>query len=301
MVDKMQKTIPLHRPIISFLSLLLALSLSLSFGSLILAESSEESDAAAETGYSVKDIPHVYDEAELLTEAERTNLEADLRTFIEKYGEEVIFVSTRDTKGKSTRDFAADFYDESYPEEDASGAIILLDMQHRELNIVCTGNMMSVVTDYDMETLYDAGWDSLLAEDYYAMNQDILAQMGTLLDRGVVAGHSFREESPEKAENTLSIMDVIISLIASLGVGGSYVARNKSSYKAKTRPLSYSVVNNSIIHFARPIDELINSTVKIIPVATSNSSSKPYNPRTTTTTFKGSSGRTHSGGKGRKF
>lgn len=290
--------------------LIFCLALILSGAKLSVYAENPSKAKSSETAKDYETIQRIYDEADLLSSEEEVYLENYLDKFSKANQQDLIFVSSADMQGKATRDFAADFYDEKFPQNDASGAIILLDMENRELNIVTTGSMIDIFTDYDEERLYDAGWDSLLEGNYAGMVEDIVQEMSYLMDRGVVAGHQRMSEEEaylagkeEKRENTLSPVEIAASGLVSLIGGGSFYGITKSKYKPQTRKPNYNVSANSLVAMAAPLDKLINQQIRYIPVESSNqqNQSSSYNSRTTTTTFTGSSGKTHGGGSGRKF
>ncbi|MDO5016409.1 MAG: TPM domain-containing protein [Eubacteriales bacterium] len=255
----------------------------------------EGSVAPAEENYR-----HIFDLAEELTPQEINSLESDFSDFTQRTGQNLIYVISNNMQGKATRDYAADFYDELFPEDPANGAILLLDLENRELNLVTSGSLIDIVTDYDEETVYDAAWDNLV-EGYYArVGLDVRQRLDELVERGVVAGHR-RVAEETIPENKISPVEGLISAIIAFIAGGGYVLRTRDSYKPQFRKLGYNFAANSLLAFTDPIDQLLKRRVRHIPVATSNSSSSSRSSRTTTTTFTSRSGRTHGGGSGRKF
>lgn len=244
----------------------------------------------------------VFDQAELLSRGEQVLLEEQLTDLQERYGEDIIILTTADREGKATRDLAADFYDELYPEKTASGAIILLYYPgipgQNEINLVTTGHLIDVVTDYDEERVYDAAMSGLETGNFYQALTDMTTKLEQLMERGVVAGH---RRVAEAEPNSLSTVEAVISGVAALLTGGTYQRSIRSSYKAKPRSLSYALSSNSLLSLAPISDQLIKSSVRYVPRPQPQTYSGGGSSRHTTTTFTGSSGRTHGGGGGRKF
>lgn len=243
---------------------------------------------------------HIYDLAEKLTAQEIQELESDYSDFSKRTGQNLIYVISDNMEGKATRDYAADFYDELFPEDPANGAILLLDLQNKEINLVTSGSLIDIVTDYDEETVYDAVWDDLVRGDYARVALAARKRLDELVERGVVAGHRrVAEETP--AVKKISPLEGLISAGIAFLVSGSYVLTTKSAYKPQYRTMGYNFAANSLLALTSPVDHLIRSRVRHIPVSRSSSSGSSGKSHTTTTTFTGSSGRTHGGGSGRKF
>lgn len=273
-----------------FLALVLLLTLGLTALNGVQAEAAE--GKLVQTSF--------YDYVGLTSPQEAKTLNLNFAAFTEETGYNFIYVIADDMLGKATRDYAADLYDEMFPEDPASGAILLLDLENRELNFVTSGEMIDIVTDYDEERIYDAAWDSLVEGNYYQVGLDVLHKLESLVERGVVAGHRRVSEDEAKARpRGLSWYEAGISAILSLGGGLSYVLSTRSSYKPQTKKMGYDFLTNSLIALKDPVDELTGRRIRYLPPPQTRSRSG--SSRTTSTTFRGSSGRTHGGGGGRKF
>ena len=84
----------------------------------------------------------VYDDAALLTPEEIETLESELNAAGEKTGWNILMLTTDDTNGKTTQEYADDFFDAIT--ENGDGVALLIDMQNREIYISTGGIAISL-------------------------------------------------------------------------------------------------------------------------------------------------------------
>lgn len=120
-------------------------------------------------GYSPKH-DKVYDEAGLFSESEIEKL----TEMAEKYGNEVkldLVIYTVDKYiSKSAMETADDFYDDNYfgwDDCDGSGAILLIDMNKRELWLSCAGLAQAYVDEYTEDIILDDIQEYAIDGDFY--------------------------------------------------------------------------------------------------------------------------------------
>lgn len=80
----------------------------------------------------------VYDEANLLSETERAEIEEAAKEYGEKGEIDIIILTTKGTDGKSLTRYAEDFYDETAPGYDkkhGNTVILSIDMEEREVDL----------------------------------------------------------------------------------------------------------------------------------------------------------------------
>ena len=87
----------------------------------------------------------VYDDAALLTPEEIETLESELDAAGEKTGWNMLMLTTDDTNGKTTQEYADDFFDAIA--ENGDGVALLIDMQNREICISTGGIAIRYLTD----------------------------------------------------------------------------------------------------------------------------------------------------------
>lgn len=243
----------------------------------------------------------VFDDANLFTQEEKTSIDADVNNLSDSYNMDIVVVTTNDAMGKTSREYADDYFD--YGDfgvgENHDGILFLIDIDNRETYISTSGIGIRYLTDERIESILNTVFDSGLTEgDYYGATMGFLRGTKSFLERGI---QSDQYNAPEKVvtKNRLTSSDVIISIIGGFATGGIFYFVTKSRYKMKNPRNTYSYKANSLINLNSKEDKLINTYVthRMIPKPTNTSSSSTGGR---STTHKSSSGRSHGGG-GRKF
>ncbi|MDR7855984.1 TPM domain-containing protein [Tissierella sp.] len=247
------------------------------------------------------DKSFVFDDAMLFNEEGIIGLEEKANLLSTSYNMDIIIVTTNDAMGKTSMEYADDFFDYNGfgVGDNFDGILFLIDMDNGEAYISTSGIGIKYLTDERIERVLDDVFDSGLVEgDYYGATLGFLKGTEEYLKAGIPSDqHNYPEEPKEK--NRLTFFDLIISLLGGLGSFGIFFISIKSKYKMKkpVKPLNFR--NNSIVSFTENEDKLIDSfvTTRVIPKPQNNSSSSSSGR---STTHKSSSGRSHGGG-GRKF
>lgn len=120
------------------------------------------SSAVIDTGLKV------YDNAGLFTEDEANKLAERARELVEKSGMDVLIVTIEDAEGKSSRNYADDFYDDNGfgLGNDKSGLVLLIDMDNREAYISTCGSAIRLFTDDRLARMIDKITGPLSDGDY---------------------------------------------------------------------------------------------------------------------------------------
>ncbi len=124
------------------------------------AAAAEHQDGLSENGSNpggVDTSVKVYDYAGLLTEEQLQNLSEKLVTTGQKRKMDLVIVTTDDTKGRSSMEYADDFYDYNgfgFGEEN-DGVLLLIDMEHRTAWISTTGKAISVINSSRIDKILD--------------------------------------------------------------------------------------------------------------------------------------------------
>lgn len=238
----------------------------------------------------------VFDDANLFTEGEINVLDDEANILSNKYNMDIVIVTTNDANGKTSREYADDYFDYNGfgVGSDLDGILFLIDMDNREAYISTSGQGIKYLTDQRIEDILDIAYDNGLADgDYYGGSVGFLTGTRTYLERGIPSNQYSESEKPE---NSLTFLEGIISLASGLVASAGFFFGTKSKYKMKnpTKPLNFR--NNSIVNLNSQEDRLLDTilTHRTIPKASSSSDSGK------STTHKSSSGNTHGGG-GRKF
>lgn len=115
----------------------------------------------------------VYDQADLFTAEEEENLQNMCVYVAKKTKLDVAVVTTDDAEGKTSMVYADDFYDRMIEENGfgydngASGIILLIDMDNREIYISTAGIAIQYFNDEDIEDILSNLDDYMASELYY--------------------------------------------------------------------------------------------------------------------------------------
>lgn len=99
----------------------------------------------------------VYDYAGLFTTAEIQQLEEEAAEYREKTDLDLVIVTIDDAQGKTSRQYADDFYDYNGfgVGSDYSGALLLIDMDNRMAYLSTTGRAIQILTDSRIQKITD--------------------------------------------------------------------------------------------------------------------------------------------------
>lgn len=241
----------------------------------------------------------VNDQAKLFTSQEASVLAQEARTMGEKYSLDVVIVTTENGGGKSSREYADDFFDyNGYGlGEDRNGILFLIDMDNREAYISTSGSGIRYLTDERRERVLDDIFAVGLSNgDMYGAAKAFLKSTEEFLEAGIPVG---QYNVPESGANSLSVVEGIAGAGVSGGLGLGFFSSIKRKYRSKPKPQIFEYRRNSSVNLGNMADNMVNTyvTTRIIPKVTTNSSGSGSGR---STTHRSSSGRIHGGG-GRKF
>lgn len=241
----------------------------------------------------------VFDEAGLFSATEESQLQNMIESLYDAYDTDLVIVTASDTKGKSSRAYADDFYDNGDfgTGEDYTGALLLINMQEREPYISTSGYMIDVLNDRRIEAIFDAQYDYLVDGKYAQAMSVSLNQIERYLASGPVAGQ-YREA--EDKIDPFSPMWLMVSIGSGLLVALIASGIVRKSYKKDFKYVPYDYAANTTLDLSVSNDTLVDSRIskQYIPPQSSNGGGSGGGRSTTHTS---SSGRTHGGGGGRKF
>lgn len=140
--------------------------------------------------FAENDWPKIMDEAGLLTEEERAELEERAQSIANAYGMDVVIVTNDSLDGKTATEYADDYFDyNGYGlGEEESGTLLLVSMGERDWAISTKGTAIRAVTDWGNEQLQDAMLPDLSSGDYADAFNSYLDQLDSLYDSYVSRG-----------------------------------------------------------------------------------------------------------------
>lgn len=148
----------------------------------------------------------VYDEADLLHPQEEAYLESLCVQMAQKLELDIVLVTTDDARGKSSRDYADDFYDDGefgYEGPYGSGVLLLIDMDNRELYLSTAGDAIWKITDSEVERILDAVYGYVSDGDYYNTFAEFLPALQKFTENSSIADNVTGEYDPEDDEYDL--------------------------------------------------------------------------------------------------
>ena len=248
--------------------------------------------------YADKEL--VADQAGLFTGEEAESLRQAAGTLGGKYSMDIVIVTTSNTEGKSSREYADDYFDyNGYGiGGERDGILFLIDYDNREAYISTSGNGIRYLTDERIERILDEVFNNGLTDgDNFGAANAFLKATESCLAAGIPEN---QYSEPEPVANTLSAAEAVAGAAVSGLFGFVIFSATKNRYKGKPRPDIFEYRKNSFVNMGIAEDNLINTyvTTRIIPKAPPPSSSSGSSGRSTT--HRSSSGRSHGGG-GRKF
>lgn len=109
---------------------------------------------------------------------------------------DLVIVITDNTEGKSSMDYADDFFDYNGfgIGDDASGLLMLINMDIREVWISTTGKAIDIFTDDRISNLIDPIYGYLTNDNYFGASKEFVKQVEYFAKKGVPEGQH-REET----------------------------------------------------------------------------------------------------------
>lgn len=135
----------------------------------------------------------VYDGAGLFTEEEINDIQVMCVNSAKQTELDVVVVTTDDAGGKSSKEYADDFYDNMKFGYDqmSSGILFLIDMDNREYNISTAGKAIEYFDDDKLEDMISGLHDYMASGDYYTASREFISSV--LETYGQAVNESVRE------------------------------------------------------------------------------------------------------------
>ncbi|HCS73510.1 MAG TPA: hypothetical protein DIW17_06515 [Clostridiales bacterium] len=257
---------------------------------------------------------NVIDDLDFLTLEELSQIQSEIDQAVLEHNLDIVIVITDNMEGKSSMDFADDYYD--YNEygvgSDASGLLMLINMYDSEIWISTSGEAIVVFSDDRIENILDIVVPYLSDENYYQASMVFISQVKNFAAVGppepLTPDDKYNDwedpyypgdstASSSYWQRVLNIMGTpvvyIVGIIAAL-IG---VVIASSGNKGKVTINNRTYEEGGSFQLIDKRDDFINQTVTRTPIPKNNSSS---GGRSGSSVHRGSSGRSHGGG-GRKF
>ena len=243
---------------------------------------------------------NVTDGADLLTDEEETVLSEEVSELEAKTGWDIFVVTTADAEGKSATAYADDFFDENTA-EDASGVVLLIDMDNREVYISTCGESIRYLTDKRQDAIFDECYDEVVDAEYFSCFGTMLYDVEYYYDKGIEEGqYNYDTETGERSYyHGISLMELAGALIIAVIVGVVFYVFIVGKYRLKFNTDKYDYHKYGKVNLTHRQDQLVNVTHTQRRIQSSSGGGGSHSSGRSST-HRSSSGRSH-GGSGRKF
>lgn len=267
---------------------------------------------------------NIYDYLDYLEADQLIELQTSIENIQNEHGLDPVIVITDDTEGKSSQDYADDFYDYNNfgLDKEYSGLLLLINMDIREVHISTTGKAIRICTDQRNDIILDIIAPHLSKDNYYGACVRFLRQVDYYADRGIPENqHNYDTETGQVdyydgRQDTYNyygrgnfftkriahaITSPITFIIAGLSAVFITLAASRSSRGRKTTNKMTYEQGGSFMLTAQK-DQYIRQTTTRTKIETSSTSSGRSSSSSSgrSSTHRSSSGRSH-GGRSRKF
>jgi len=258
-----------------------------------------------------QETDNIYDYLDYLSSDNILSLQGEIDRLKSKHGLDIAIVITDDTEGKSSRDYADDFYDYNGfgLDDQYSGLLLLINMDIREIWISTTGMAIRIFTDYRIDRTLDRVASYLSDGDYYMACSIFLSSVDAYAQEGVPKGqYNYDTETGQKdyydkrpvtyTEKAVAMMKSpkVYIVAAALALFTTLMLSKSSKGKQTTNKLTYE--QNGSFTLRNQRDQFIRQSTSQVMISSSSSSRGGGGGRSST--HRGSSGRSHGGG-GRRF
>jgi len=252
------------------------------------------------------ELSNVKDYLDYLTDDEESELQEAIDSVRTGYNLDVVIVITDDTEGKSSKDFADDYYDYNGHGvgSDSSGLLMLINMAEREVWISTTGKAIDIFTDSRIAEMIDDVVGPLSEGEYFEASNTFIDDIRYYVEMGVPQGQHRVEQEYQGQSSTayyhkVTYFDKVLGLMQSFYVFLfaliiSGIATILASLSSKG-----TVTINNHTYEAKGSFVLSSSRDDFIRETTTKTEIHKDSGDSTSSIHTGSSGTTHGGGGGK--
>jgi uncharacterized protein len=183
----------------------------------------------------------VYDEANLLTDAQIKELNQSADKLEKQTGWDVFVVTTSNTNGKTTQKYNDDFLEQHLTGN--NGVSYIIDMDNRKVYISTTGDAIHKLTDKRINAIIDKGYKYLKSQDY-------ARTFDAMLDRTYDDFHK-----------SIKWYEALIAILIAAAAGGITFGAVVGKYRLKWGTYKYDFHANSQCNISRAEDHFVNEIV----------------------------------------
>ncbi len=255
-----------------------------------------QEDAQSEQNGQIPDerlLPRLVDDADLLDSSEEEELESELDEISERQQFDVVVVTVNSLEGKTSQDYADDFYDYNgygYG-SDHDGVLLLVSMEDRDWYISTTGYGITAITDAGREYISDQ-FVSYLSDGEYLEAFETYANLCDEFVTQADTGEAYDSGNMPKGEYAWALylgIAILVGLLIALII-----------VECMRRQLKSVRMQNSAENYVKKGTMIIDGKYSHFLYAQTTRRKKPE-PSTSSgsSTHVSSSGTTHGGGGGK--
>lgn len=243
---------------------------------------------------------NVKDYLDYLSAEQLQALQSRIDEAVNTYDLDIAIVITDDTDGKSSMKYADDYFDSNNFGRggDASGLLMLINMDIREVWISTSGRAVDIFTDSRIDLVLDAIHPYLADGDYYQACTEFISQVERFAEMGI-ADDQYREFTYTYWERAVRLMKTPLVYIIALAASVAATLIASSGNKGKVTVSNRTYEEGGSFRLIDKRDDFINQTLTRVRIS-NNNSSQGGGSGGRSSVHRSSSGRVHGGG-GRKF
>ena len=246
-----------------------------------------------------RELPRLVDDADLLTNEEEAALLEKLDEMSERQSCDVVIVTVNSLEGKTSVEYADDFYDyNGYGVGDEyDGLLLLVSMKDRDWAISTSGFGITAFTDAGLNYISEK-FLPLLSDGKYSKAFTKFADLCDDFITEAKTGEPYTENHLPK--EPVGVFWIIVDLVVGLGIGYVIAFRKRQkliSVRRKVEAEDYTVPGSFVLNVNT--DTFVRRFVTSKSAASTELKSNSGNTTGGSTTHTSSSGRIHGGASGK--
>lgn len=203
----------------------------------------------------------VDDQAGLFSQEEEQKLTDRIVELTTDWNMDFVVVTTEDAEGKTSEEYADDYYDYNGYAED--GALYLIDLDNGSVWISTAGKMIRYLTDERIDGVIDAGYDNLKAKNYADGILEMLNETENYLEDGIPSNQYNYDTETGKISRyrSITVYEAMGAAVIALLCGGGSAATVLGSYRLKRKTYRYPYESQAKVHFTRRDDQFRHRSI----------------------------------------
>lgn len=203
----------------------------------------------------------VDDQAELFSQEEEQELTSRIGELTADWHMDFVVVTTEDAEGKTSEEYADDYYDYNGYADD--GVLYLIDLDNGSVWISTKGKMIRYLTDARVDAVIDAGYENLKDKDYAEGILQMLNETESYLEDGIPSNQYNYDTETGKVSRyrSITVYEALGAAVVALLCGGGFVVAVLGSYRLKRKTYRYPYESQAKVRFTRRDDQYVNRII----------------------------------------